>query len=83
MAINDFEKIKQDVKKSISDITEIPEQDIKEDAAFIEDLGMDSMMALEIIASIEKKYKIVVPEGDIPKLRTLSDIYDLLSKILK
>ena len=83
MAKKDFEEIKKEVKKSISGITEIPEADIKEDAGFIEDLGMDSMMALEIIASIEKKYKLVVPEKDIPSLRTLNDIYTLLEKLLK
>jgi len=83
MARRDFEEIKKEVKKSISEITEVPESDLKEDASFIEDLGMDSMMALEIIASIEKKYKVVVPEQDISGLRTLKDIYVLLEKILK
>ncbi|MBN3039686.1 MAG: acyl carrier protein [Candidatus Omnitrophica bacterium] len=77
-----IDKIKQEVKSLVSDITEIPEADLAEDAKFTEDLGVDSMMALEIVASIEKKYKTPVPEEKIPNLQSLKDIYDLLEELL-
>jgi len=78
-----FEEIKKEVKAKVSEITEIPEEKLKEAAKFVEDLGVDSMMALEIVASIEKKYKIVIPEEEIPKIRSLDDVYALLEKKLK
>jgi len=78
-----FDEIKKEVKIKVSEITEIPEEKLKEDAKFVEDLGVDSMMALEIVASIEKKYKVVVPEEDIPKMRSLKDVYELLQKQMK
>ncbi|MCX7926538.1 MAG: acyl carrier protein [Candidatus Omnitrophica bacterium] len=74
----DFEKIKQEVKKIVLEITELPENKLSEDAKFVEDLGVDSMMALEIVASIEKKYKVVIPEEEIPTIRCLNDIYRVL-----
>lgn len=77
------DEIKKEVKKKVSEITEITEDKLKEDAKFVEDLGVDSMMALEIVASIEKKYKIVIPEEDIPKISSLGDVYALLEKKLK
>jgi len=40
------------------------------------------MMALEIVASIEKKYKVVIPEGEIPNIRSLQNIYDLIEKLV-
>jgi len=67
MVKNNFEEIKKEVKAKVAEIAEIPEEKLTEDAKFVEDLGVDSMMALEIVASIEKKYKVVVPEEDIPK----------------
>ncbi len=82
MAKNDFEAIKKEVKKKVSEITELPEEKLKEDAKFVEDLGVDSMMALEIVASIEKKYKVTIPEAEIPKMGSLKDIYALLKKVM-
>ena len=78
-----FDKIKKDVKRIISEITEVPEDELKEDADFTSELGIDSMMALEMVAAIEKKYKIVIPEEDIPSIRSLKNIYSILEKSLK
>lgn len=79
----DFAKIKDEVRKVISEITEIPLDELGDEAKFTEDLGIDSMMALEMVAAVEKKYKIVIPEEDIPAIRSLNDIYDILKKHLK
>jgi len=79
----DFESIKKEAKKVISEIAEIPEDELKDDAQFAEDLGIDSMMALEMTAAIEKKFKIVIPEEEIPNIRSLNNIYDILEKNLQ
>ncbi|RKY38212.1 MAG: acyl carrier protein [Candidatus Omnitrophota bacterium] len=76
-----LEKMKKEIKKLISEIAEIPQNQIKDDARFVEDLGIDSMMALEIVASIEKKYKIVIPEEKIPTINSLNTIYSLIKEI--
>ncbi len=73
-------KIKKEIRKIVSGITEIPESDLKDNADFVRDLGIDSMMALEIVASIEKKFKIVIPEEEIPKVTSLNGIYKLIEK---
>lgn len=83
MAKKDFAEIKKEVRSLVSEITEIPEGELKDDARFTEDLGVDSMMALEIVASIEKKYKVVIPEEKIPTVRSLQNVYDLLEQIMR
>ncbi len=40
------------------------------------------MMALEIIASIEKKYRVVVPEKEISGVTSLEKVYEILDKLL-
>lgn len=82
MAAN-FDEIKKEVKKKVAEITELAEDKLKEDAKFVEDLGVDSMMALEIVASIEKKYKLSIPEEEIPRIRCLNDVYAILQEKLK
>jgi acyl carrier protein len=76
------DQMKVDLRKLISEISENPLEEIKDDSKFFEDLGINSMMALEIVASIEKKYKVVIPETDIPNIRSLSNVYDVLNKLL-
>jgi len=83
MAKKSFDEIKKEVKKLVSEITEIPEEELKEEARFTEDLSVDSMMALEIVASVEKKYKVVIPEDKIPTIRSLNNVYSLLEELIK
>jgi len=75
--------LKYQIKQIVSSITEIPLKDLKEDADFTRDLGIDSMMALEIVASIEKKYRITIPEEKIPEVTSLGKIYRFLEEKLK
>ena len=75
--------IDQEVRKLIADIIEMDPEQIPPDAHLVEDLGMDSMMALEILASIEKKFRIKIPEEDLPKITTLSNAIELTKKYVK
>jgi acyl carrier protein len=79
----DLNDVKKKVKARISEIAEVPLKDLKDDARFAEDLGVDSMMALEIVASIEKQFKIVIPEDMIPKIRTFQNVYEILEELIK
>ena len=80
--MSDIGDYKAEIKKLVADIAEKTPEEITDDARFSEDLGIDSMMALEIVATIEKKYKVVIPEGEIPNMRSLQNIYDLIGKLL-
>jgi len=83
MEDKEFKVIKQEIKSLISTISEIPQEQIDETKDFFKDLGIDSMKALEIIASIEKKYKIIIPEEEIPKITNLNAIYSFIEEHIK
>jgi acyl carrier protein len=63
--------LENEIRGIIAQIIEKEPSEITLDARFFEDLGVDSMMALEIMAAIEKKYKIAIPEGKLTQLTTL------------
>lgn len=75
--------LEKEVRRLIADIVELQEDKITPDALFVEDLGMDSMMALEILASLEKKYKIQVPEENLAKFTNLRETVRLVKEYLK
>jgi len=74
--------LEQDLRGLIAEILESEPDSIDGDAGFVKDLGMDSMMALEILAGIEKKYKIVIPEDLLPKFTTLNETIKIVEGIL-
>ena len=77
---------KQDVAKDIrvlvAEVLEAEPESINADSSFVKDLGMDSMMALEILAAIEKKYRIVIPEDTLPKFTSLNKTIEIVRGIL-
>ena len=75
--------LEQDVKSLIADILEMEPEQIDPDAHLVEDLGMDSMMALEILATMEKRFKIKIPEDDLPKITTVNGAIALAKKYVK
>ncbi len=82
MAKIDMQNLEKEIKSIVAEITEIEPEKIALEASFIEDLGMDSMMALEILASIEKKYKLKIPEENLMKITNLKQTVELVSSFL-
>lgn len=76
-------QLKDEVRKIISNIIELDPGKIDIDAKFVEDLGMDSMMALEILAALEKRYRINIPEEELPKIKTLRDTIEVVKHYVK
>jgi len=75
--------IEADIRKLVAEILEVEPQEINETAHFVKDLGMDSMMALEILAGIEKMYRIVIPEEMLPKFTSLKETVRIVKEIKK
>ena len=74
--------VANDLRVMVANILEAEPSSVDPNANFVKDLGMDSMMALEILAGIEKKYKIVIPEDLLPKFTNLSQTVAIVKDIL-
>src|SRR3990167_2896454 len=74
--------VDQEIRKLLAEILETDPESIDGDAGFVKDLGMDSMMALEILAGIEKKYRIVIPEETLPKFTDLNTTIKIVKDLL-
>ena len=63
-------------------IAEIAEIDTIPDDTHFKELGIDSMMGVEIVAAIERQYQIKIPDSELEQVSTLNKSYDLvLSKL--
>jgi acyl carrier protein len=69
------EEIKKTIRALIVEIGEdmdIDESKITDDAKFIEDMGFDSMALLEVLATMEKKFGVSIPESEFPNITTIN-----------
>jgi acyl carrier protein len=76
----EFDSIAQTVTSVVAEVAELPEDELweKRNADLFEDLGLDSLLALEIVAGLERKYRIQVPEERIVEVRTLAQAVELV-----
>lgn len=73
-------ELRDELKKLVADVIEIDE--FSDDDNFVEDLGVDSMVALEIVYEIEKKLKVVIPAKHIKEMETLNDVIKMVREKL-
>jgi len=77
-----MQNVEEEIKNLIAEIIEKDPAQVTPEAKFFEDLGVDSMMALEILAAIEKKYKISIPEEKLAQLTTLAKTIEVAKEYL-
>ncbi len=82
MATKTNDNLEKEIQSLVAEILELSESKIMPDVKFVDELGMDSMMALEILASVEKKYKIRIPEEYLTKIVNLKSLVEITLNII-
>lgn len=70
------EDLKTKLREIISEVSEVDE--IPDETPF-KDLGIDSMMAIEIVAEVERTYKVTIPEDELQTLTHLNAVFEVVS----
>jgi acyl carrier protein len=75
----------KDITKMLAEVIEMDEAELweKRQLRFVDDLGVDSMLALEILALLEKKYRIQIPEENLLDLVSLQSTIDFVEQKLQ
>ena len=68
-----MENIEQRVKKIVAEQLGVNEADIKNESAFVEDLGADSLDTVELVMALEEHFDIQIPDEDAEKIVTVGD----------
>jgi len=69
----DHEEIYEKVKGVIVDQLNVEEDDVNEDATFIDDLGADSLDIVELVMALEESFGISIPDEDAESIKTVGD----------
>jgi acyl carrier protein len=65
--------VRKEVRRLVAEITERSPEEVSDTALFLEDLGIDSLMAIEMLVAVDKKYRIQIPEEEFGTIKNVND----------
>jgi len=75
----DHDEIFDKVKEVIVDQLNVEEEDVIEDATFVDDLGADSLDIVELVMALEETFGVTIPDEDAEGIKTVGDAVSYIS----
>ena len=72
------EELLKKIKSIVSDKLSISEEQITEEASFIDDLGADSLDTVELVMALEDEFNMDIPDEEAEKLNTVGKAMDYI-----
>ena len=72
--MNAEEQQLEDLRAMIAEVLEVEPDELSDTGDFMEDYEADSLRAIEILARIDKTYKVEIPQAELPELRDLKAV---------
>lgn len=70
--------VEEKVKQIIVDQLGVDEAEVVPSAAFIDDLGADSLDIVELVMALEEGFDLEIPDEDAEKIRTVKDAVEYI-----
>jgi len=71
------------IRTIIAEELDVDKTTIEPQSKLADDLGADSLDAVELIMAIEEEFDVEIDDNDATKIKTVQDIIDYLEKIAK
>ena len=75
--------IEERVKKIVAEQLDVKEEDVTNNASFIEDLGADSLDNVELVMALEEEFELEIPDEQAEKIGTVQDAVSYISENIK
>ena len=66
------------IKSIVADQLGVDEDQVTEDASFIDDLGADSLDTVELIMAFEEEFDVEIPDEDAQKIKTVKYVIEYI-----
>lgn len=71
---------REEIKEIICDILEIEPEDVTSTSLFKEEHDADSLRAIEILAALERSFKITIDQSELPRMVNLDGVYEVVAE---
>jgi acyl carrier protein len=72
------EEVRTEIKRLVAEVTESEPEKIGDQDNYLLDLDLDSLMALEVMVTLSKQYRIEIPEEEFSRLQNVDDTVKLV-----
>ena len=69
-----------ELRDIVAEVLEIDTDELSETDDFVDVYDADSLRAIEILARIEKKYKIEIPQSELAHMRNFSEVTAVVTR---
>ncbi|MEU9508371.1 acyl carrier protein [Micromonospora sp. NPDC048170] len=70
----------EQLREIIAEVLEIETDELTDTGDFAEEYQADSLRAIEILARIDKEFKVEIPQSEMPELRNLKATYEAVAR---
>lgn len=70
----------EELREVVAEVLEVEPEEITDTSHFVNDHDADSLRAIEILARLEKMYKIEIPQTELPKMENLRAVYEVVKQ---
>ena len=71
--------IEERVRKIVAEQLGVKEEEVKNSAAFVEDLGADSLDTVELVMALEEEFETEIPDEEAEKITTVQLAIDYIN----
>ena len=72
--------IEQQVKAIVAEQLGVKEEEVTNDASFVDDLGADSLDTVELVMALEEEFETEIPDEDAEKITTVQQAIDYITE---
>jgi acyl carrier protein len=80
--MTDISNIEARVRKIIIEQLGVKEEQVTNEASFVEDLGADSLDTVELVMALEEEFELEIPDEDAEKITTVQQAIDYIASHL-
>ena len=77
----DAREMEARIKQILMNRLGMPDSDVTSDAKLVDDLGMDSLDAVELAIAIERQFGVSISDEQVARLGTVGDIASLVQSL--
>jgi acyl carrier protein len=71
--------IEQQVKSIVAEQLGVKEDEVTNDASFVDDLGADSLDTVELVMALEEEFETEIPDEEAEKITTVQQAIDFVN----